>query len=491
MRKNIIKSLIALSFVLLFNTGCEDYLQLTPKDDLVQDEFWQNKEQVGSAVAGCYASMNQSGFTDRILLWGEARAEMLVSVRAGSTTENLLKNYVISTNSLVSWSNFYKTINYCNTVLAFADQAKENDPTFTEFDLKRYKAEVTAIRSLVYFILVKNFKEVPLVIEATLSDQSDFYPAKSTEDEVLEHIIADLKKALVDLPESYTQSVKHDKGRMTKGAVNALLADIYLWANRYDECIDACQEVINSGKYTLVDGTEWFSSIFFEGNSAEGIFELQFDDLFTTLKNNFYVGNPILAPFGGISQIYADDLNDIRADRASYDLIDGSVFKYAGVDAKSGLFRSATQFYNTWIFYRYADVLLMQAEAYLLSPTQQDIVKAQSLINQVHLRATGSFVEADLSQASLLDALLVERQKEFAFEAKRWYDLLRYERRIDFDDPDAVSLIRTMAELKTNADNYEEIMSYYSDSASYFLPIYQDEVDLNRNLEQNPFYINY
>ncbi|MGQ1786070.1 MULTISPECIES: RagB/SusD family nutrient uptake outer membrane protein [unclassified Saccharicrinis] len=483
MRKYILKIGVVLSILAMFTTSCNGYLDLTPKDDLVQDEFWQNKEQVNSAVAGIYASMNENSFMERVLLWGEARAEMMVSIDASSSAQNLMKNYVNPTNGYVSWTNFYKTINYCNMVLAFADQAKANDPTFTEQALNRYKAEALTLRSLVYFILVKNYKEVPFIEEATLSDQADFYPVKSSEGEVLNQITADIVSVIDDLPVSYEEGVKYDKGRLTKGAAYSLLADIYLWQEKYDECIDACQSVIDQEKYSLVEGSEWFNQMFFEGNSSEGIFELQFDDIFSTLRSYFYDGDPKVKPYSDITDLYSTDVNDVRANRATYDMQTSTVFKYAGVDAKAGIFRNYTEFYNTWIFYRYADVLLMQAEAYILSETQRDMDKAYDLINEVHMRATGT----PLDVTNLYYDLLEERQKEFAFEGKRWYDLLRFARRNNFEDH---YLITELVEIKAGADDYDVIESYYSDTASYFLPIYQSELNLNQNLEQNPYYLN-
>lgn len=487
MNKNIMKLFISLSLTLIFSTGCSGYLDLTPEDDLVQDEFWQNKEQVASAVAGCYASLNEKAFNERVLLWGEARAEMMVSVSASSNAQNMMMNYMVPTNSYVNWSNFYKTINYCNTVLAFAGQAKELDATFSDFDYKRYMSEVTAIRSMVYFILVKNFKDVPYVVDATLSDQSNFYPSKSSEKDVLAYIISDLLSIVGDLPETDGTSVQNDKGRMNKAAVYALLADIYLWNEQYDECIAACQSIIDMQKYTLVDGENWFSSIFFEGNSSEGIFELQFDDIFSTLVTYFYYGNPDVKAYTGILDLYSDNLNDKRAHLATYDAKSSSIFKFAGADARSGEYRASSQFYNNWIFYRYPEVLLMQAEAYTLSTTQRDYAKAYQLTNDVYMRATSTALDASETQSSLLTAILLERQREFAFEGKRWYDLLRFARRDNFADQ---QLILSAAESTTTASNYEAVMSFYADTASYFLPIYQNELDLNYNLEQNPYYLN-
>ena len=486
MKQNIIKIFAIVPLIFATLSSCSQYLELEPQDNLIQKEFWQNKEQVAAAVAGCYASMNQSGFTDRVFKWGELRAEMLVSLRAGNNERNMMKNYIIPTNSLIKWNEFYATINYCNLVLEFTDQAQANDLSFTEAEAATFKAEALAIRSLVYFTLVKNFKEVPLVLTATANNQVDFYPAKSSESEILTQIIADLKVAAEDLNIGYSQSAAYDKGRMTKGAALAILADAYLWGEQYNECINATQDIIDSGRYALVDGSEWFNSIFFEGNSTEGIFELQFNDINKTLQSSFYIGSPVYAPFPAISDVYAGFPADVRTDLATYDLSRNSVFKFSGVD-ETGVYRGNQEFYNTFIFYRYAEVLLMQAEAYIFSNENQNLDKAAELIGQIHERANGTPLDISIDLASVSNALLLERQKEFAFESKRWYDLLRFARRNDYQDQ---YLITDLADVKSTVDDYEQILSYYSDTESYFLPIYQNEVDLNPNLVQNPYYEN-
>ena len=465
--------------------SCSDYLELEPRDNLIQQEFWQSKEQVASAVAGCYASMNQTAFTDRVLLWGELRSEMLVSLRAGGNQRNMMNNNILANSSLVEWDAFYATINYCNLVLEFADGAQEKDDSFSVQELNTFKAEVLTIRSLVYFILVRNFKEVPLVITATSTSEDEFYPAKSSEADIIAQIITDLNFAVDGLNLGYEESPAYDKGRMTKGAALSILADVYLWNNQFDACIAATNSIINSGKYSLVDGTDWFNLIFFERNSSEGIFELQFSEISATIRDAFYALSPVYAPYEDIIELYMEVPNDIRGDFATYDSSNlNTIFKYAGVD-ETGEYRGYEEFFNTFIFYRYADVLLMQAEAYILSPESKNLDRAYALINEVHQRATSAPLDIEISESSLLTGLLLERQKEFAFEGKRWYDLLRFARRNDFQNQ---QLIWDLVEFKATSDNYDQIFSYYENSDSYFLPIPQNEIDLNSNLEQNPYY---
>ena len=483
MKQYVIKIFLIIPIVLLMVTSCSNYLELEPEGDLIQQEFWKTKEQVSSAVAGCYASMNQEGFMEKVLLWGELRGEMMVSSGASTNAQNMLKNYILPSNGLVNWSSFYQTINYCNLVLELADGAQEQDLSFTEQELKRYKAEVLTIRSLCYFILVKNFKEVPLVLTATSNTAVDFYPAKNTEAEIITQITADLTASVNDLSVGFAQSTAHDKGRMTKGAAYALLADIYLWDEQYNNCIDACNSLVALGKYDLVQKDDWFNQLFFEGNSVEGIFELQHDDIFTTLRNAFYYSGADYAPFASIQELYNQFPSDIRGEGATF--YGPLVYKYAGVDDR-GTLRGSSQFYNNWIFYRYADVLLMQAEAYLLSPDRKDISAAYNLIDRVHQRATALPLDVPLDENSLLDALLVERQKEFAFEGKRWYDLLRYARRNNFAQKEAfIDLI-----IENVSPSQRLIMaSKLKNPDGWYLPIYESELDNNPNLTQNSFYI--
>lgn len=485
---NKIKSKIFLAVSVLFfmSTSCSDFLTLEPENSLVQEEFWQNEGHVESAVAACYASMNQSNYISRVIQWGELRAEMVYPRSVSTNQSNMYKGYMLSSNNITSWANFYTTINLCNTVLHFSDQAKANDPTFTEDALNIYKAEAKSIRALTYLILVKNFRDVPLVTTATLSDQEDFYIAKSSESEVLAQIIGDLNESLAYLPEGYAESIYYDKGVITKGGALAILADAYLWAGQYNNCLDACQAITDLGKYSLVDGNDWFNDIFFEGNSSEGIFELQFSDVFTTIRSYYAAAvAPSFLAYPSIADLYAGNPNDKRAANSTYENGTNYVFKYSGLDPVTGEHRESDQFYNNWIFYRYADILLMQAEAYIFSEDRQNLNEAYALINQIYERATATPLDLSVEKGTLVEALLLERQRELAYEGKRWHDLLRFARRNNFENQ---QLILDMAESKTTVDNYEEVMSYYSDTASYFLPIYQNEINLNDNLVQNPYY---
>src|SRR5690606_28546376 len=95
-------------------------------------------------------------------------------------------------NSFSNWNNFYKVINYCNEVIKNGPEVKEIDNTFTDFQLRSLMSEAYFLRSLSYFYLVRLFRDVPLVLEPSENDDTDFYLPQTPEAEVLNQIVTDL-----------------------------------------------------------------------------------------------------------------------------------------------------------------------------------------------------------------------------------------------------------------------------------------------------------
>ena len=92
-----------------------------------------------------------------------------------------------------SWADFYNVINLCNTILHYAPGAQAKDGNYSVDELRTHEAEAKSIRALCYFYLIRTFKKVPLVLQATIGDDVDFKVRASSEQEVLEQIIADLE----------------------------------------------------------------------------------------------------------------------------------------------------------------------------------------------------------------------------------------------------------------------------------------------------------
>jgi tetratricopeptide (TPR) repeat protein len=494
-----------------FLAGCSDWLQLEPESQLTREEFWQSGDDVEAVVAGIYKEM--TGLVEELFKWGDLRGDLFVPGQNISPDDRrVMDGFIYPENGLNRWEQLYRAINFANTVLKFSPLVVERDQTFDENESRALEAEALYLRSLCYFYLVRIFRDVPLVLEASENDVQDYYPAVSSEQEIFLQITDDLKISVENLPTSYAR-LEYDKGRATKGAAYALLGDIYLYFEKYQACIDACDQVINSGLYGLVDGEDWFMN-FFPGNSNESIFEIQFDKDLNQTNQLYRMFAPTFAgtyPDGNdefrVSPFFIKefeiDISDRRGGNRTYYSYSGGgwfsiettyvLWKYVGTEgAPSTTTGAAATGYRlgnkesdaNWIICRYPDILLMKAEALV---QQGNFEQALELINMVRARALLEPLTGITNKNMLEDIILEERAKEFCGEGKRWFDLVRFGRRNDFERMDR--FIEILAAHKS----YEEaeiIRSKYSNPDSWFLPIHQDEIDQNNKLVQNPYYEN-
>jgi hypothetical protein len=482
---------------LLTGMSCDEWLYLQPENGIIRQEYWKSKEDVHAAVMGAYASLlgnsQGSGYSvpELLFLWGEIRGDMISLSRLRSDFLYVINGDILPDNGICRWNAFYRTINYCNTVLEFAPDVLAIDPSFTEKELKSYEAEVKTIRALMYFYLARTFGEVPIKLTASKSDNEQFAVPKSSQQEVLAQIKKDLASAEHDAPFSYGD-LASTKGRITRYTVNAIQADVYLWDEQYDSCIFECNKIINSGFFGLVDNDEfWFSNLYVDGNSVESIFELQFSQeilnpYYSMLKRNKYLKASAVA----IEEFFPPDPNqipdsaDIRADGASYKLSDNyTIWKYIGRNRDEA--RAETEAYGHWIVYRYPEILLFKAEA--LNQMGQG-EEALQLVKTIRKRARASKTSSPgeaTDERSLTEFILDERCREFAYEGKRWFDVLRVAKRNDYQRLD---LLLAMVVRSAPSDKQVTILNKYRDTRSHYLPIFYTELEANPALVQNPFY---
>ncbi|MGI4020991.1 MAG: RagB/SusD family nutrient uptake outer membrane protein [Janthinobacterium lividum] len=486
--------------LMLFLGSCNKYLDLKPQDGIIKDEFWKTKEQVQAAVIGCYSALlasptgvtgNDRPLTDVLFVWGEARADMVAAGPGVSPDEtNILTANILATNGFTNWAPVYKIINYCNTVIDNAPAVLKTDNTFTQTQLNAYLSEVYGLRALMYFYLVRSFGDVPLKLKSTATDNDLQLLTKTAQKDVLTQIVADLKLAEANAVFSYGNNASN-KGRITKYTIYAMEADVYLWMDNYSACITACDNVINSGQFGLVAGDAgWFNTLYYKGNSSEGVFEIQFDAqklnpfyaMFVAIPR--YVAAPtVIEDNFGID--FNDDRNkDIRGDGASVNTNSNNIFKYTA--ATYNTYRTQDASYAHWFVYRYADILLMKAEACANSNRGQETL---DLINQVRTRAKAIAATAQSPSVndvnSLTDYVVAERAREFAFEGKRWYDLLRNAKRNNYARLD---LILAAVTISAPPASQQTILNKFRDVNSHYFPIYYNELRTDPNLVQNPFY---
>lgn len=499
MNKKLLNILL-FSLIILTATSCKKWLDLKPQDGITRQDFWKTKEQIQSAVVGCYSSLlgdagNGKPLSEYLFLWGELRADMIVpTARATSDEVDVTNVNTLPTNSVTNWSAVYKTINYCNTVIDFAPGVLATDNTLTQTQLNAYLAEARSLRALMYFYLVRSFRDVPLKLTSTSSDEDLVQLPKTSGDTILKQIVSDLAFADSNAVFTYGSSY-YDKGRITKYTVKAIEADVFLWMDKYTDCVNACDFIINSKKFGLVAGfgnDAWFTTLYYNGNSNESIFEFQYDvqktnsfyNMFTTSSARFAASPNVMENVYTID--FVDDKNkDIRGEGASVRTSDNAIYKYIGIDYNTPR-PSADASYAHWFVYRYADILLMKAEA--LNQLGRG-PEALPLVKRIRTRANALAqtytVQDSTDKSSMTDFILEERAREFAFEGKRWYDVLRNAKRNNYERLD---ILLNMVVTAVPAVRQQSALNKYKDYNSHYFPIYVNEIQADPNLIQNPFY---
>lgn len=236
--------------------SCSDFLDIKDPKEIVLEDFWKEKADVDGIVAGCYARMQSDDVIRRMMVWGEFRSENVApgpGVNDDGHLENLLKENITAMNAYTAWDGFYTVINRCNTVLKYAPEVAATDPGYTKSELKETIAEVSALRDLCYFYLIRTFRDVPYSTVAYTDDDQPMNLPATPFNAVLDSLILDLENVVGDARELYpvkTSGVipQYQTGRITKNAIHAMLCEMYLWKKDYDKCIEYADLVINFKK---------------------------------------------------------------------------------------------------------------------------------------------------------------------------------------------------------------------------------------------------
>ncbi len=494
-----IKTILAIFILFVSVSSCDNYLDLRPQDGIVRDEFWKTKEDIQAAVIGIYSSLLNSPpgvddltMTQYLFMYGELRGDMIAP--GGNVTEeerDIMNSNIIASNGLTNWSAFYRTINYCNTVIDLAPAVKDLDPTLTQTQLNHFLSEALAIRAYLYFTLARTFRDVPLKLKATLSDADNFQIPTSTQAVVFEQVIKDLKLAEEYGVEDYGDNASN-RGRITTYAINAMQADVYLWTERYQEAVDAADKVIASPRFKLIPASSsWFTNVYARGNSTESIFEFQYTTSnLGPFYNIFYQRPQFIGGSTVLEEVFGIDLDDannrdVRGERASIVPGTSQIYKFIGFnfDGIKALQDSDTH----WFVYRFADVLLMKAEA--LTEIEGRGQEAIDIIEDLRLKRnalelTAQEVEPD-SKIGIINYILAERAREFAYEGKRWFDLLRNAKRNNYARLD---ILIDAAIANALPEQQQSVIAKLKDPNSHYLPINTFELFTNKALVQNPFY---
>lgn len=434
-------------------TSCNDFLSIIPLNEVVLENYWTEEADVNSCVYSCYAQLESTDCLKRMLVWGELRSDNLITGN-GSPLDiiQIAEENLLETNGYTNWQPFYQCINRCNTVLHYAPSIHEKDPNYTEAELKAHIAEVTAIRSLCYFYLIRTFRDVPYVTEPSIDDNVNYRIPATKFDDVLASIIADLEAVKDDAVRSYGEDNTDNMTRITRWSIYAMLADMYLWQGNYSRCIEYCDKVIDYkkaeyeemleeqsspivelyGEYPLISeapnsalysGTA-YTQIFGQGLSFESIFELNFldGDQVNNMVSDFYgvgsnMAGQLSAPSYLFSQVAEGSNNyfgktDCRylenmsgTDAAVYIrkyVTQGCSFRTSTTTggSPSVIESTRTTMDCNWIVYRLTDIMLMKAEAEI--ELAGNVVEGSTLTDEQmgHYRTAFSCISAVWKRAN-------------------------------------------------------------------------------------------
>ena len=534
---------------LLLTTSCNDFLDILPMNDVVLENFWTEKADVNSVVNSCYEALQNSDVQQRMGVWGELRSDnMVVGSNVPNEVNEILKENLLESNSMCDWSKFYTVINRCNTVCHYAPSVAALDPNYTEDELRANIAEVSTLRALCYFYLIRTFRDVPYTTQPSIDDSQNYIlPATKFED-VLDSLITNLEQVKDDAVRRYytddSPSAYQNSSRVTRWFTYTLLADLYLWKGDYDNAIKYCDRVLDfkrlqyqemldrEGKLDdieLYDGIplimerkngntncgNFYNEMFGNGNGFESIFEIYYTNQGETNSwvNSFYGNrNNVLGRLAAPAFLFenvAEGKNQlfVAKDCRAYEAMQTSnssnaIVKYTrnnlsfntqNVRSIASLNLSDTRRSESdanWIIYRLSDVILIKAEAEI-ARGGDDFSDAFLLINRLNKRALGitqAAQSADTlklddyakSQSKMEDLLIAERQREFLFEGKRWYDLVRWARR-----DGNTRRLTGYASMKYQ-EGVNVIKIKLSDPNYIYFPYAKKELKVNPLLTQNP-----
>ncbi len=431
--------------------SCNDFLTIYPTDKTVGEDFWKKKEDVDQMVTGAYAAMLSYNVQERSIVWGALRSDELVkrSSYSNTTIDNVLAMNLLPTNGYNSWGSFYNVINRCNIVLNHAAGVMDEDPEFTQGDYETVRGQMLALRSLCYFYLVRAFRDVPYTTQSYEDDDQVMQLPQMCPDSVLNYCIQDLKEAETKVMRSgaYGTGNWRNMGYITRDAVYALLADIYLWRasmnnsqSDYQSCIEYADKVIASKDqyyretskqsisggtddiYHLYDGRVAHGNIFGTNNCRESILEWQYDgdrNSNTALENYYDMSgssdNHDASGMVEASQLFNSvntDANTVTGTKVYASRNDyrfwNNVFLANSSEAlqleirkmvkKSnigditslnvGVSKTPNDFKNyqrNWIVYRLTDVMLMKAEAQVQTAASDSDAVLRSAFNLVQV----------------------------------------------------------------------------------------------------------
>ncbi|MBN1952502.1 MAG: RagB/SusD family nutrient uptake outer membrane protein [Bacteroidales bacterium] len=530
-----------LLLVIFLLSSCEDFLTRGPIDTIPAGEYFQTSEGIQYAANAIYAPLGEEGFNGKSY-WMIGDGASDDAQPNGEDPDYIpIDQFSLASDNARNadlWQILYRMIALANIVLENSDPAINDAPQAV---LDRVRGEALGLRAYGYFVLVRLYSDVPLIVDG-MAPEELINPVRTSAYEVYLQIIEDLETAS-DLLPAKSDYTGDDIGRINKHATKSILAQVYMTiagdlsmyntesfpdnsdniasiANAqtcYQNALELCDEVINSGDYRLLPdfadlwtregdncdesvwqlqmlgkGTRhgsgnmrqafwapWQSEITGAGDGwgshspHEDLVRCFYDNPDDLIISGNTVDTNVLPPsdlrfretimFPGVEypELPVVATGEPYALPYSYGASGFACRKYvigAGEDVGS---MSAP---NNVYLVRYAELFLMKAEC--IVELNGSMTEAAAALDGIRTRAGKPLIEAGLDQASMRAIVRLERRRELALEQKRWFDILRWGIAYDVLETQDIAL----------------------DPERRLFPIPGTEIALNKNLVQNTSY---
>lgn len=542
------KSSVALIAVFLITaSGCKkSFFDGTPKDQITVDSFYQNDAQVAASVNALYDEpwfgwVGKSGLGITELSSGNARTYSSDVINFQDWTVTDVNFQLVST-----WNSLFTVVAQSNAVIN--NLPSKSASTVTPAVLNNALGEAHLMRALAYFHLVRCFGNVP-IIENYSNFITSYKVNTNLITDIYKFMLIDLKFAEANCTKMVRNGSSTAQGHVSSGSASALMAKVYLYMQDYTNARAAAEKVINSGEFKLYGADitgKTFNDLFktANNNNEESVIGLQWATngaygqanpcqsllAYTNAITGTGDGYGLLGPTYDLQNLYS--AQDSR--RHGTIMLAGDVYPEilqstggftVGTDVNSGGTHAGVKKYvvgtpsdnggvggaqataNETYMMRYADVLLIEAEAVMAGASTSSDPVALAAINKVRNRAglagltviNRNYITANAAYDAVSnptapttlihDDILEERRREFAFEHDSWYDYCRLDGFNTSNHPKAIAMIKQQD--RGTSDNSTVPVHYGNGyltptNASFLLPIPAVEVTANPLLAEAP-----
>ncbi|OJU27326.1 MAG: RagB/SusD family nutrient uptake outer membrane protein [Sphingobacteriales bacterium 41-5] len=474
---------------MMFASCGKDFLNVKPSNSTESSQTITTLADAKVMINGLMRTMVRSTYYGRnYMIYGDAKGGDITIASQGRGLDALyVFNHSVNTNTYSSfWSDIYNSILQANNIINGIQKLEDEGTTI---DFKNYKGQALTLRALMHYDLVRLYGKtytqdkssfgVPVVTQVL---DANALPLRNSVDETYSQIITDLKAALPLLPKAKSNGFINYWGN------RAIQSRVYLTMGNYDSAFAAAEEIITSAStYSLYSNAEWVGS-WAAQFGKESIFELimakdqgelgsgSLGFYYLRSRDNNALGNFIASDY------YLDRLNqdptDVRWGIMTNDELSttrkGACYKYVGSVSKSGDGKDPYTAVNIKVV-RLSEIYLTAAEA-ALKKSAPDPAKAATYVNAIRKRAPAlpALTAATVTEQTVLD----EKSKEFICEGQRFFDMIRTNKQITFND-EHVGVTMTHRPKTIDRTFFKTI-----------LPIAQTDINANPGLEaqQNPGY---